>query len=92
MKIIKSSVAKTLNKTPPKPAGKKLAIVKSPTEVQAKQKKSLHQVRINPKLPINQIIVDYIPDIVSLASSESKASGNESKASDNMSTKIVILF
>jgi hypothetical protein len=55
--------------------------------VQAKSKRSL-QGRLNPKLPINQIIVTYTPDVVTnVESSDSEASGNESETSDVASVK-----
>ena len=77
---IKQSANKFFLKDLPKAAGKSLTIVRSPTAVQAgKPKKSL-QGRINPNLPINQIIVNYTPDVVTnVDNSESEASGNESE-------------
>jgi hypothetical protein len=83
---IKQSANKMFSKDLPKAAGKSLTIVRSPTAVQAgKPKKSL-QGRINPHLPINQIIVTYTPDVVTnVESSQSEASGNESETSDQES-------
>ena len=82
---IKQSANKFFSKDLPKAAGKSLTVVRSPTGVQAKQKKSL-QGRLNPKLPINQIIVNYTPDVVPIVNNaESEASGNESETSDQTS-------
>ena len=82
---IKQSANKHFEKDLPKAAGKSLTVVRSPTGVQAKQKKSL-QGRLNPKLPINQIIVNYTPDVVTnVDNAESEASGNESETSDQTS-------
>jgi len=84
---IKQSANKHFEKELPKAAGKTLTIVRSPTGVQAKSKRSL-QGRLNPKLPINQIIVTYTPDVVTnVESSDSEASGNESETSDVASVK-----
>ena len=60
---IKQSANKHFEKDLPKAGGKTLTIVRSPTGVQAKSKRSL-QGRLNPKLPINQIIVTYTPDVL----------------------------
>jgi hypothetical protein len=84
---IKQSANKHFEKDLPKAGGKTLTIVRSPTGVQAKSKRSL-QGRLNPKLPINQLIVTYTPDVVTnVESSESEASGNESETSDVASVK-----
>ncbi len=83
---IKQSANKHFEKDLPKAAGKSLTIVRSPTAVQTgKPKKSL-QGRINPNLPINQIIVNYTPDVVTNVDiSGSEGSGNESDTSDQAS-------
>ncbi len=84
---IKQSANKYFEKDLPKAAGKSLTVVRSPTGVQAKQKRSL-QGRHNPKLPINQLIVTYTPDVVTnVESSESEASRNDTETSDVPSVK-----
>ena len=78
MKIVPSH-AKTVKKASPKAGGKLVTVV---TAIPTKAKRSL-QGRINPLLPINQVIVNYTPDKVTnleTSDEEENASASEIEA------------